>query len=128
MYYLIKNIHIASVILSLAGFILRGIWMIRASEILSYRAVKILPHIIDTALLLSALILIFIIDQYPFYHHWLTVKVVALIVYIFLGLLAFKWAKTKASKVIYWLLAMFMFLYIISVAITKEPLWFFSVF
>jgi len=124
MYYFIKDIHIVSVILSITGFILRGIWMIRESEILTHRTIKILPHIIDTVLLLSALVLIFIIDQYPFYHDWLTVKVIALVVYIFLGMFAFRWAKTKASKIIYWLLAVLTFLYIVSVALTKTPLWF----
>jgi len=124
MYFFIKYIHVASVILSISGFILRGIWMMQESTMLSHRTVKILPHVIDTLLLLSALMLVFINDQYSFSSHWLTVKVVALVVYIFLGMFAFKWAKTKASKISYWLLAVLMFFYIVSVAITKEPLWF----
>ena len=119
MYTLIKNIHMTCAVLSITGFILRGIWMIRESDILSHRIVKILPHVIDALLLATALILVFIIDQFPFIHQWLTVKVIALVVYIVLGMAAFKWAKTKASKITYWLLAVVTFSYIVFVALTK---------
>jgi uncharacterized membrane protein SirB2 len=121
MYPFIKYIHITCALLSITGFILRGIWMMRESKMLLHPVVKILPHIIDAVLLVSALILIFIIDQYPFINHWLTAKVIALLIYIFLGMAAFKWAKTKASKITYWLLAVVTFLYIVSAALTKVP-------
>jgi len=98
--------------------------MIRKADVLSHRIVKTLPHAIDAVLLLSAIMLVVITEQYPFYYTWLTVKVVALLAYILLGMLAFKWAKTKASKVTYWLLALLTFAYIASVALTKTPLWF----
>jgi uncharacterized membrane protein SirB2 len=98
--------------------------MMREENILSHRTVKILPHAIDTVLLLSAIILVFITEQYPFYHHWLTVKVIALVVYIFLGTMAFKCANTAFSKITYWSLAVMTFAYIVSVALTKTPLWF----
>lgn len=98
--------------------------MINHSAMLSHPLIKVLPHLIDAVLLISAIGLIMIVQQYPFYHHWLTVKVVALLVYIFLGMIAFKWAKTKFTKVLFWALAMMVFGYIVSVALTKTPLWF----
>ena len=124
MYLVIKYIHVSCVILSITGFIIRGVWMIRDSQLQTHPMVKILPHVIDAILLTSALILIFIVEQYPFHDHWLTVKVLALIAYIFLGMFAFKWAKKKPGKIIYWALAIFIFVYIVSVALTKTPLWF----
>ena len=52
-YLFIKNLHIASVVLSGCLFLLRGIWMLRESTMLQQRWVKIIPHIVDTLLLTS---------------------------------------------------------------------------
>ena len=124
MYFLIKNIHIICAALSITGFFLRGVLMIRGSDILTHRIVKILPHVIDAVLLLTAIMLVFITERYPAYEPWLTAKILALLVYIFLGMLAFKWTQKKSSKIFYWILSMMVFAYIVSVALTKMPLWF----
>ena len=60
---------------------------------LQQRWVKIVPHVVDTLLLVSALTLVFWSDQYPFEQPWLTAKVLALIVYIALGTIALKRGK-----------------------------------
>ena len=124
MYFYIKNIHIVCAVLSITGFFIRGVWMIKSPDMLSRSVVKILPHVIDAILLTTAFILVFMSKQYPFYDDWLTVKVLMLVLYIFLGMLAFKWAQTIMTKIVFLLLAMTAFFYIVSVAITKAPLWF----
>ena len=120
----IKYLHMACAALSISGFILRGIWMWRQSPLLQRRPVKILPHIIDTLLLASALLMVFMSAQYPFVQHWLTAKVLALIVYILLGMVALKWGRTQPVRIIAWLLALLTFGYIVAVALNRSTLGF----
>lgn len=122
-YYLaIKYLHITSVALSGSFFLLRGFWMLRESDMLQQRWVKVLPHIIDTLLLSSALIMVFWSAQYPFVQPWLTAKVVALIAYIGLGTVALKRGKTKAVRTWAWLAALATFAYIVAVALTRQAM------
>ena len=64
-YALLKMIHVGSVIVSYLLFILRGIWMMQDSQNLRQRWVRILPHVVDTILLTSAIALAMIIQQSP---------------------------------------------------------------
>jgi uncharacterized membrane protein SirB2 len=118
----LKYVHLACVVLSGAGFFIRGIWMIRESPWLHKKWVRVLPHIIDTALLVSAILLALQIRQYPFGHAWLTAKVLALIAYIVIGAVGLKYGKTKKIRVTAWLVAMAIFLYIVLVALTRQVL------
>lgn len=113
--------HITCVTLSISLFLIRGFWMLRGSAMLDHKAVKIVPHIIDTVLLVSAIALTVILSQYPFVHSWLTVKVVALIIYIVLGTIALKRGKTPTVRGIAFVLAIVTFGYILSVAWYRHP-------
>lgn len=64
-YLLLKLTHAICVVLSYAGFVLRGIWMIRDSRMLERRGVRVLPHVVDTVLLASAVALAVMLKQYP---------------------------------------------------------------
>ena len=119
-YILIKYIHVITALLSISGFLLRGLWMWQQSPMLQRKPVKVLPHVNDTILLTSALILMFMSAQYPFVLDWLTAKVLALLVYILLGMVAFRWGKTRGIKIAAWLLAVLTFSYIVSVAVTRS--------
>jgi len=119
---LLKTVHMTCAALSLGGFVLRGIWMLRDSPLLRARLTRILPHINDTVLLGSALWLAFRIEQYPFVHGWLTAKVLALLAYIVLGSIALKRGKTKTVRAAAYVLALIAFLYIVGVALTRNPL------
>ncbi|MDH3309523.1 MAG: SirB2 family protein [Gammaproteobacteria bacterium] len=118
----LKYLHVTCVILSGAGFFLRGTWMIRDSPRLRKRWVRVWPHIIDTALLVSAILLTIQIRQYPFVHHWLTAKVLALVAYIVIGAVGLKYGMTKKIRIIAWLVAMVLFFYIVLVALTRQVL------
>lgn len=120
-YTLLKLIHVSSVILSYLLFLTRGIWMIRASAQLQQRWVKIMPHVIDTVLLVSAIMLAILIQQNPLVNFWLTAKIVGLIVYIGLGMVALRFGKTRAVKISAWIMAQITFIYIVLVALTKNP-------
>lgn len=120
-YALLKMIHVSSVIFSYALFFLRGIWLIRDSVSLRQRWVKILPHVIDTVLLTSAILLAMTIQQSPLQDSWLTAKVAGLLLYIGLGMVAMRFGKTRRTKIIAWLAAQCVFIYIVLVAVTKSP-------
>ena len=119
-YIFIKYIHIITALLSISGFLLRGLWMLQESPMLQRRPAKILPHVNDTLLLGSALVLMFMSAQYPFVLDWLTAKVLALLVYILLGMVALRWGRTRGVKLAAWLLALLTFGYILSVALTRS--------
>ena len=121
-YITIKMIHLGSVLLSISGFILRGYWMLIDSPLLQSRLTKVLPHIIDTCLLASALAMVYLSAQYPFVQSWLTVKVFALIAYIVLGTIALKRGKTRQQRIIAWVLSLLVFVYIVLVAFSRTPL------
>lgn len=119
---IVKTVHAVSALISISGFIVRGVWMLRESPLLHRRWVKIAPHIVDTVLLISAIVLAVQIAQYPFVNGWLTAKVIGLLLYIILGTLAIKRGKTKSVKTLAFFSAIIVFIYIVLVAITKNPL------
>ncbi len=121
---LLKHLHMTFALLSFLGFFLRGIWMMTGSPLLQSKPVKVLPHINDTLLLVTAVALAFLIGYSPFQHGWLLTKIVALFVYIGLGVLAFR-HPTRAVRIGAWAAALIVFLYIVSVAFSKDPLGFF---
>lgn len=114
-------IHVGSVIVSYTLFFLRGIWLMQNSENLHQRWVRILPHVVDTVLLTSAIILAMLIQQDPLNDSWLTAKVVGLLAYIGLGMIAMRFGKIRRTKIIAWIAAQCVFIYIVLVALTKNP-------
>lgn len=96
--------------------------MMSHSSLLQHPVSKLLPHVIDSLLLATALIMVFMSSQYPFVLDWLTAKVIALLVYILLGMVALKWGKTFNIRVLAWGLAVLTFVYIISVALSRSVL------
>lgn len=120
-YPLLKQIHLTTVVLTLALFSLRGWWMLRDSPRLNERWIRILPHVVDTLLLASAVGLMLILRQYPFVHGWLTAKVLALIAYILLGTVALKRGPTKRIRAAALATALAVFGYIAATALTRDP-------
>jgi len=122
---IVKTIHVAFVILSFAGFFIRGIWMLRDSTLLRQRWVKITPQVVDTVLLVSAIVLAVQMRFSPMEQPWLMAKIIALVIYIAVGLVALRLGRSKRVRLSAWLLGLFVFMYIVSVALSKSVLgWF----
>ena len=121
MYLAVKYVHVISVVLSLTGFFLRGILMMRDSPLLGVRWVRVLPHINDTVLLVAALSLAAMSGQYPFVVGWITAKVLGVIAYIILGALALRDASTRRMRIACWFASLAVFGWIVSVALTRQP-------
>ena len=120
----IKMAHITFALVSISFFIVRAAWSVFESPILQKTWVKILPHVIDTLLLASALYLVVASSQYPFQQPWLTAKLLALIVYILLGTMAIKRGKSPLKRGLFALLAIAVFGYMLAVAFYRSPLFF----
>ncbi|MHB1352517.1 MAG: SirB2 family protein [Thiobacillus sp.] len=125
-YALIKQVHLATIAITLALFLLRGFWMMAGSKRLQARWVRIVPHVNDSLLLASGIALAVLLQQYPLVHGWLTAKFFALIAYILLGTVALKRGRTRGVRITAWVLALLVFGYLIAVARTRSPLPFLS--
>ncbi|MBS1189379.1 MAG: Invasion expression up-regulator, SirB [Rhodocyclaceae bacterium] len=121
-YLAIKHLHITCAILSGFGFCLRGFWMLNGSALLQARWVKVVPHVVDSALLGSALSMVYLSSQYPFVQPWLTAKVFGLLTYILLGMVALKRGRTQRIRGAFFVLALLAFGYIAGVALSRNPL------
>lgn len=120
-YLFLKYLHVGCVVLSGAGFFLRGLWMLADSPWRQRTTVRVLPHVVDTVLLLSALVMVVSSNQYPFVVDWLTAKLVGLLIYIGCGMMALKYAPSKPRRAVFLFLALTAFAYIVSVALTRNP-------
>ncbi|MGE0559225.1 MAG: SirB2 family protein [Burkholderiales bacterium] len=121
-YQVLKLVHVSCVAVSYALFVLRGAWMIRESPLLGRRWVRVVPHVVDTMLLASAVAMAVTIRQYPFVAGWLTAKLLALACYIGLGMIALKRGRTRRIRIAAWMAAQAVFFYIVAVAMTRSPL------
>lgn len=125
-YFLLKTVHQSAVALSFAGFFARGVGAFAGAGWVRSRTAKSLPHVIDSVLLLSALLLAWMLRLNPAATPWLAAKIVGLLAYIGLGMLALKPGRPLALRVSAWIAALAVFGYIVSVAFTKTPLGVFS--
>jgi uncharacterized membrane protein SirB2 len=121
MYPIVRDVHVACVAISGAGFALRWMWALMGSPLLAARAVRVLPHLVDTVLLTSAAALSIMAGQYPLVHGWLTAKVLGLVLYIGLGTVALRRGRTRGQRARAGLAAMLVFGFIVSVALSKRP-------
>jgi uncharacterized membrane protein SirB2 len=119
-YSITLMIHLTAVLTSGTFFFVRGIWMLQDSSLLNAKPVKILPHIVDTVLLLSAFTLAYLIGQAPFADSWLTAKLLALVAYIVLGVFALRRGKTKVIRSAAFVAALLTFFYIVGVAFSRS--------
>ena len=122
-YGIVKGIHVGAATVSIALFALRGAWMLSSPARLRELWVRIVPHVVDTVLLVSALWLAWQLGA-DGTGGWLAAKVVALLVYIALGTLALRRGKTRSVRIAAFVAALATFGYIVSVAMTKSPLGF----
>jgi len=119
---LIKTIHVTAVAISGTGFFARGLGGLLGAPWVRGRLARTLPHIVDTVLLLSALALAWTLRLTPANTPWLMAKIIGLVVYIGLGMLALRPRRPLAVRTFAWIVALATFGWIVSVAIKKSPL------
>lgn len=119
----VRAIHIICAILTGISFFVRGLWMIQGSPSsqarLQARLTRILPHLVDSILLGSALLMVWQWSLHPLQLPWLLAKILALFVYIGCGLMAFRFANNRRVKILFWGLALLVLVFIYTTAISK---------
>jgi uncharacterized membrane protein SirB2 len=121
-YFAVKHVHVTAITLSIALFVLRAGWMIWSPQRLAARWVRVVPHVIDTVLLLSGIWLAFQLGSGV--RGWLPSKIIGLLLYIVLGMVALKRGRTLSVRVVAAIAAIVTFAWIVSVALTKTALGF----
>lgn len=122
----IRLVHIWSVVASGSLFALRGFALNLGAAWPRTAPLRYLSYSIDTVLLTAALMLMTVVQQYPFVHSWLTVKVLLLMVYIGLGIYAFRTRRGLSMRWAAWLAALVVFGFIVTVARAHDPLGLFA--
>jgi uncharacterized membrane protein SirB2 len=119
-YTALKHLHMLTVAITLALFLLRGAWMLADSPRLQARWTRIVPHINDTVLLAAAIGMLVVGGLNPLQQPWIMAKIVGLLAYIGLGTVALKRGKTKAIRVTALIAALAVVAWIVAVAFTKQ--------
>lgn len=117
----LKNVHIACALVSIAGFALRGYWVLADHPARSHALTRRLPHVVDTLLLASALGMLWLWQLSPFTVGWLQAKLAALLLYIGLGVVLMRGALNQRQRWGVYLAALATAGYIVTVAISHSP-------
>ncbi|HLR78326.1 MAG TPA: SirB2 family protein [Burkholderiaceae bacterium] len=118
-YFAIKHVHVTAAVLSILFFVIRAYWSVSGSAALQNRVVRILPHIIDTILLVAGVTLAAMLGGT---QPWILAKIVALVLYIVIGSIAIKRGKTAQSRAVAAIIAVLVFFYIVGVAMRHSAL------
>ena len=122
MYLIIKNIHIAFAALAIGGFLLRGYWRVTNNDLHQNRATKIVPHVSDALFLATGVWLISILNLPWMQTPWLLAKFAGLTGYIIFGMIAFRFGKSDAIRLVAFVAAVASFAFVVGAAITKSPM------
>ena len=116
----IRLVHMACASISISLFLLRGVLQFSGVDWRRWRLLRVAPHINDTLLLSAAIALSVYSQQYPLAQNWLTAKVLALLLYIVLGSMAFRPGRPRAQQAAFFGAALLTVLYIVAVAISRS--------
>lgn len=126
-YYLeIRSVHIVAAILSGLLFSIRGLGLMFSLQWPRSVLIRYINYSIDIILLTGALMLMTIIHQYPVVNTWLSVKIALVCIYILLGVFAFRQNLSRHKRAFFYLSALFVYVFIFSVARAHHPLGFLS--
>ncbi|HLR13302.1 MAG TPA: SirB2 family protein [Burkholderiaceae bacterium] len=117
-YYAIKHLHVTSAVLSILFFMIRAWWSVTENALLQTRLVRVLPHIIDTILLVCGVLLAIWIGPW---QAWIGAKIIALLLYIAIGMVAIRRGRTPHARALAAVVAVLIFFYIVGVALTHNP-------
>jgi uncharacterized membrane protein SirB2 len=118
----IKAAHVGLVIASGALFAARGALVLAGRSWAMARSWRLLSYAIDTVLLSAGVTLWAVLSLHPVSHPWLGTKLLLLVLYIMLGSLALKRARTPAAQRVSYAAALGVYLCMVSVALAHHPL------
>ncbi|MEP1445078.1 MAG: SirB2 family protein [Paraglaciecola sp.] len=124
MYEIVKHTHLTAIALSVLLLLLRFALNAVQSPMAQKKWLKIVPHIVDTILLITIVTLCILLKQYPFADAWVTEKLLALVMYIFMVTLALKLGRNGFMRGVGLVGALCWIAYAGMVAVSKQPILF----
>lgn len=126
-YPALLTLHLTAVALSITIFLARGVGVALLQHAWPMaKAWRTLSVAVDTILLIAGVLLWITMSHNPLHEPWLEAKLLLLLVYIVLGSFALKRAKTLAAKRMFMIAALLVVGFMVSIAITRRPLGFFT--
>lgn len=110
--------HVVCATFSVGFFVVRALWMIRRSGLLDLLWVRVAPHVVDTVLFVTGVLL----AQRVAWPDWLLVKLAAVLSYIVFGALALRRAPTRGLQLASLVLALASVAYVVSVALSRSAI------
>jgi len=120
-YLQIKWVHVIAVLCSGSLFFVRGLMLLNNIKVAMSPMVRYLSYGIDTVLLTAALMLATLLPSAMFANGWLLEKIILLVVYIVLGSFALKRGRSRKSRTLFFIAAVSVFAFMISVARAHHP-------
>ncbi|MCF7820849.1 MAG: SirB2 family protein [Mariprofundaceae bacterium] len=117
----VKLIHISAVLLSILFFAGRGVVMFHDASFTGKKWVRRIAESIDTVLLLSGIALAWLTEQLPWQDAWLGAKLMLLLLYILLGMVAFHWSRSRMVKMAAWVAAIVTYAGMVFIALSRNP-------
>lgn len=121
LFQVLKFLHVSCALASIAGFALRGYWVLTDNPMRQARLSRVLPHLVDTLLLVSAIAMLGIWGLSPIELPWVSAKVLALLVYIAMGMVVMRFATRKRDQLLAYFAALLAAAYIVAVALSHSP-------
>ncbi len=122
-YVWIKALHVSCALISIALFALCGVLHLRSVNWRQWWLLRVAPHIVDSVLLGAAVTLAWLAHLSPWADSWLMAKIVALLVYILLGLRALGKNTPHKQRLPFFVAALLSVAYIVGVALTHSASW-----
>jgi uncharacterized membrane protein SirB2 len=122
LYPQIRLAHIGFVAASGTLFTARAIATVAGARWSASKAARRASWLIDTGLLVAALLLLYVLQLNPFVVPWLAAKILLLFVYVGLGTMALRRARSNASRIAWSIAALACFAMIVSIARAHDPL------
>lgn|SRR5690554_4766176 len=122
LYPVLKSLHVATAVISVALFALRWLLTITGSEGWRRTPLRWLPHFNDTVLLAAAIALAVIAGWNPLAHYWLSGKILLLVAYVLVGRVALKTGGSQGQKLLSGAAALLIVAAIFTLAMTKPAM------
>lgn len=120
----IKAVHVWLALASGTLFAVRGAGVLCGGRWPLAWPLRWSSYAIDTMLLTAALMLLTILPWGLFANGWLAVKIALLVVYVVLGVFALRRARSRRARLICYIAAVSVFLWIIGIARAHHPMGF----
>ena len=119
-YRLAYSLHVVCVVISASLFVGRGAAENAGADWRKWRVLRVAPHIVDTVLLASAVTMVWLLGLSPIAQPWLAAKLIGLVCYIGLGMVALRFGSTKKVRRIAFAGALVTLAYNVSVALSRD--------